>query len=72
MPRPGGDRHVELAAQRAEPVGQPAQARAAAGRRAADAVVGDADLEPAVAGPRLGADACAYLATLVSASETVK
>ena len=56
--------------ERGDAVGEPAQARPAARVRAADAVVVDHDPRRAV--DALDQDACAYFATLVSASATTK
>ena len=65
---------TSAAVERPDAVGEAAQARTAGGVRAADAVVGDLD-HGAAAGLRdahAAVVACAYLATLVSASEATK
>ena len=75
VPAPGGLTTRQPPVERLDAVGQPAQARAAGLVGAADAVVGD--LDDRVGGraarrARCAAVACAYLATLVSASEATK
>ena len=50
-PTSGNALHLERAAEGLDPVGEPPQARAARGVGPADAVVGDLNPDPAVAGP---------------------
>ena len=71
-PAAGRADDAQAAVERLDAVGEAAQARALDVVGAADAVVGDLDDQPPVVAPRprtLALDACAYLATFVSASE---
>ena len=75
VPAPGRADHGQPPVERLDAVGQPAQPRAAGLVGAADAVVGDLDDGVAARAARRArwpCVACAYLATLVSASEATK
>ena len=75
VPSPSGLSSVELALERREPVAEAAQARAGVDLRAADAVVGDHDLDRRRRGGARSPwpwSALAYLMTLVSPSATTK
>ena len=73
VPRPGGLSTAEAPVERLDAVDEASEARALAGIRAADAVVGDLDDRVSVHGDAMltaTEDASAYLATFASASET--